>query len=511
MDPPEVVLPSFCKKRHYRRASKVFLVPIWELPVGSPAAWSPGGNDAQVADEPQVPQVGLDSDEDFDGAVSDVGSDTWRFEYASCMEEASQDEQDSISEFSDDFQDEEQEDCFEDAADQGADGATGRNWSKGLLENASVLVRRDVPRGCTLALSAALFPSKSIRCSSDETLDRHMASVLRTREPRWAVLTLRSGHFAGAVFKGPSVVVHKTLHRYTTRAKQGGSQSACDSKGGKKTKSAGSNLRRYGEKRLGEEIQELLTSQWADELDACDLIFIAAPKRSQAILTGSQQRPFVPHHKLRPVPITIARPTFEAVREAHRWLAGVAVAAGDSIAEQLTAAAGGNCKPKASTNTAYSRPISNLTALHKAAADGDEDEVLRLLETGADPTATDAQGRVPYDLCLRPAAQRAFEFHRRLHSTAWDWSAARVPGSSDDDDSSSVTRRRRRGAATKERTAAVYPATSVCKAKAGAPRVKGGAAKGGDRRLSSAACESNRQVAGKCAPKGGAAPKSLRF
>lgn len=45
---------------------------------------------------------------------------------------------------------------------------------------------------------------------------------------------------------GEEVIVHKTFHSYTVRAKQGGSQSTQDrSKGG--CKSAGASLRRYNE------------------------------------------------------------------------------------------------------------------------------------------------------------------------------------------------------------------------------------------------------------------------
>ena len=41
---------------------------------------------------------------------------------------------------------------------------------------------------------------------------------------------LGGGHFAGAVFRGKEVLVHKTFHAYTVRAKQGGSQGSADNK-----------------------------------------------------------------------------------------------------------------------------------------------------------------------------------------------------------------------------------------------------------------------------------------
>lgn len=53
------------------------------------------------------------------------------------------------------------------------------------------------------------------------------------------------------------VLAHKAFHRYTTRKKQGGSQSAQDASG-KFAKSAGAQLRRYGEAALAEEVRALL-------------------------------------------------------------------------------------------------------------------------------------------------------------------------------------------------------------------------------------------------------------
>ena len=53
---------------------------------------------------------------------------------------------------------------------------------------------------------------------------------------------------------GTELVVHKTFHSYTVRAKQGGSQSSRDNKsgGGSHPKSAGASLRRYNEAAFAE-------------------------------------------------------------------------------------------------------------------------------------------------------------------------------------------------------------------------------------------------------------------
>ncbi|TEY48845.1 hypothetical protein BOTCAL_0291g00090 [Botryotinia calthae] len=63
----------------------------------------------------------------------------------------------------------------------------------------------------------------------------------------------------GPLTKEAVVLAHKTFHRYTTRRKQGGAQSANDSAKGA-AHSAGSSLRRYNEQALQDEVRQLLTS-----------------------------------------------------------------------------------------------------------------------------------------------------------------------------------------------------------------------------------------------------------
>lgn len=62
----------------------------------------------------------------------------------------------------------------------------------------------------------------------------------------WSIILVAAGHFAAAIFKGDSVVTHKTFHRYVVRAKRGTVQSQHDSSG-KHAKSAGANIRRTQE------------------------------------------------------------------------------------------------------------------------------------------------------------------------------------------------------------------------------------------------------------------------
>ncbi|KAI0388955.1 hypothetical protein F5Y17DRAFT_450958 [Xylariaceae sp. FL0594] len=85
---------------------------------------------------------------------------------------------------------------------------------------------------------------------------------------------------AGPMNREATVLAHKTFHRYTTRRKQGGSQSANDNAKGN-AHSAGSSIRRYNEQALTDEVRQLL-QDWKGLLDTSELLFIRA--------TGSTNR-----------------------------------------------------------------------------------------------------------------------------------------------------------------------------------------------------------------------------
>ncbi|KAE8248685.1 hypothetical protein A4X13_0g5514 [Tilletia indica] len=76
------------------------------------------------------------------------------------------------------------------------------------------------------------------------------------------------------------LLAHKTIHRYTTRRKQGGSQSAQDASG-KFAKSAGAQLRRYGEQSLRDDIRATLGSPgWRTLLAQTDRVWVRAGARA---------------------------------------------------------------------------------------------------------------------------------------------------------------------------------------------------------------------------------------
>ncbi|XP_076349237.1 tRNA endonuclease ANKZF1-like isoform X2 [Tachypleus tridentatus] len=138
---------------------------------------------------------------------------------------------------------------------------------------------------------------------------------------KWLIILVGGGHFAAAVFNGTEVVCHKTFHRYTVRAKQGGSQGSKDSRQGIQPKSAGASLRRHNEMAIIQDIQALLNS-WSDQVQTCDRIFYRAPSFNRVTLFGSKNPPFKKSDpRLRTIPFPTRRATFSEVQRIHRILA----------------------------------------------------------------------------------------------------------------------------------------------------------------------------------------------
>ncbi len=147
-----------------------------------------------------------------------------------------------------------------------------------------------LPQGKVFGVYKCLFSTSQLLHAPLE----HLRSLGRPQPAKSALFMLGGGHFAGAIvshaaksIKGNpphakespqeqavDVVISKTFHRYTTRKKQGGSQSASDNARGK-ANSAGSSIRRYNEQALISEIRELLRS-WKQALSECQFVFIRA-------------------------------------------------------------------------------------------------------------------------------------------------------------------------------------------------------------------------------------------
>ncbi len=136
-------------------------------------------------------------------------------------------------------------------------------------------------------------------------LQDHSSSRLSTASnsdpaPRlWTILLMGGGHFAIAVLalnphvrttrtkkageveeRGLLVLAHRTFHRYTTRRKQGGSQSAQDATG-RFAKSAGAQLRRYGEESLRQDIRAVLDLPgWRTLIERSERVWMRAGARA---------------------------------------------------------------------------------------------------------------------------------------------------------------------------------------------------------------------------------------
>uniref|UniRef100_A0A0V0JBY6 Protein vms-1 n=1 Tax=Schistocephalus solidus TaxID=70667 RepID=A0A0V0JBY6_SCHSO len=118
------------------------------------------------------------------------------------------------------------------------------------------------------------------------TVDELLQRVSNLRQSRyWAILLYSGGKFSAGIFDEDKELIHKTFHRYTVRAKQGGSQASRDSASGGMggQKSAGSNLRRHGEQAIRSQIAHLLHVKWRPYLQACQLILTWTPKVHRGI------------------------------------------------------------------------------------------------------------------------------------------------------------------------------------------------------------------------------------
>lgn len=121
------------------------------------------------------------------------------------------------------------------------------------------------------------------------------ANVNEIEDDISAIFMIGGGHFAAAIISHTPklikkviyqkesesilpqtvhLIAQKSVHRYTTRRKQGGSQSAMDNAKGK-ANSAGSSLRRYNEQMLAKDVKDTVQS-WSEYLPKCKSIFIKA-------------------------------------------------------------------------------------------------------------------------------------------------------------------------------------------------------------------------------------------
>lgn len=144
----------------------------------------------------------------------------------------------------------------------------------------------------------------------------------------WVIVLCGGGHFSGVVFdKGGEILAHQSFHRYTTRKKQGGSQSAADGVkgGGSKARSAGATLRRYGEESLRREVRETIT-KWNDWINEAQVVYLQASGRSSRdMLYGFAESPFsvLSGSVVRTIPFSTRRPTLSEAKRVFSELSTV--------------------------------------------------------------------------------------------------------------------------------------------------------------------------------------------
>ncbi|OLY82473.1 Protein vms-1 [Smittium mucronatum] len=155
----------------------------------------------------------------------------------------------------------------------------------------------------------------------------------------WSILLLSGGHFAAGVFDNQTgkLVAHKTIHRYTTRKKQGKSQSSHDNAKNQHAKSAGAQLRRYNEQKLLDEIKDTLNS-WKQYLMMSSRIFQSTSKASRRVFFGHESS-VVPYDSptIRICPLQVKRPTLDEVSRVYGLLSCVFTRSVDYIQPTVTA------------------------------------------------------------------------------------------------------------------------------------------------------------------------------
>ncbi|KAJ2731269.1 hypothetical protein IW152_004660 [Coemansia sp. BCRC 34962] len=146
----------------------------------------------------------------------------------------------------------------------------------------------------------------------------------------WGFVALNGGHFAGAIIDRQTgeFVAHKTFVRYTTRRKQGGSQTRQDNAMGYAANSAGAQIRRYNEAKLQEEIHALM-GEWREWLDKCECLLVRVPKpnRQNFFAPASTSFPLRwSDERIREVPVPMARPSLAELRRIYVDITTVTVA-----------------------------------------------------------------------------------------------------------------------------------------------------------------------------------------
>lgn len=298
----------------------------------------------------------------------------------------------------------------------------------------------------------------------------HFAAMVVSLAPRQS----KHATSSGPLNREATVLAHKTFHRYTTRRKQGGSQSANDNAKGA-ANSAGAQIRRYNEQALVEDVRTLL-QEWKGLLDTSDLLFIRAtgttnrrtlfgPYDGQVLKANDPRIRGFPFGTRRATQNELMRAFIELTRLKVREIREV------KVEEQPRAATKAETvkpeKPKLTEEEEkaiqhttqiqgfirrsrlppllsyltsnklgpdfrFYPPGANHhapTPLHLAAAQNSPAIVTGLLlRAGADPTIRSEEGKTAFEIAGDRPTRDAFRLARgTLGEEKWDWDKASVP------------------------------------------------------------------------------------
>ncbi|XP_067385544.1 tRNA endonuclease ANKZF1 [Emydura macquarii macquarii] len=213
-----------------------------------------------------------------------------------------------------------------------ADAASGQQSHPLGTRSAKVLFRNS--QGQLLSAYRCVLATK--KGSSEEQAELVASLQSLGAGTCWVILMTGGGHFAGAVFRGPEVLEHKTFHRYTVRARRGTGQGLRDAQGqASRLRSAGASLRRYNEAALLKDIQDLLAG-WAQHLQGAQRIFLRAPRANRALLGGGRNPPLCKDDpRVCNIPFSTRRATFREVLRVHAALATLQVYGKDTAVADL--------------------------------------------------------------------------------------------------------------------------------------------------------------------------------
>lgn len=341
----------------------------------------------------------------------------------------------------------------------------------------------------------SVFTEQQIASNPINTIKKLSQEPVKSKS--LALFMIGGGHFAAAIIshrrksiKGNSnqkeskqeqevdLIDSKTFHRYTTRRKQGGSQSASDNARGK-ANSAGSSIRRYNEQALIKEVRELLSS-WKTHLADCESIFIRANGASNRKILIGYEGSILQNNdpRIRSFPFTTKRATKSELVKAWVQLSYLNIVdipkANDKLSKRLQherenlenstkqQSKSPNCEQDISLEAKHSNELINLlkkskapmlinyirknklspnfelepkkrflhhpTLLHFASSQGLHHMVqILLINLKCDPTITNEFGKTACELSANHITRKSFQISRfSLGEQYCDWDFAQV-------------------------------------------------------------------------------------